>query len=102
MGVTHTNADRLRAEALLEIRDLATTLQQKIDEMVPQKPTYWNGVPEGYSFPLSGDDFTWLWGTLNQVITNLTPDYDWIDDDGDEVDTLLAHISDRKWFSISI
>lgn len=99
--MTHTNADRLRAEALLEIRDLATTLCQKIDEMVPDKPTYWEGTPEGYLFPLSGTDFTWLWATLNAVIGNLTPDYDWIDDDGDDVEALLAHISDRKWFSIS-
>ena len=88
-----THADRANAEALLEIRELATALSQKIDEMVPNKPTYWNGVPEGYSFPLGGDNFTWLWATLNTLVGNLTPDYDWIDDDGDEVEALLAHLN---------
>lgn len=88
-----THADRANAEALLEIRELATALAEKVSEMVPNKPTYWHGTPQDYSFPLSGDDFTWFWGTLNSVIGNLTPDYDWIDDDGDEVEALLAHLN---------
>ncbi len=53
-----------------------------IDEQVPNKPTYWHGTPLEYDFPLSGDRFTWLWSTLNELEQATRPeDGEWYDED---------------------
>ena len=35
-----------------EMSDLAYNLLRLLDDEVPEGPTYWNGVPEGYTFPV--------------------------------------------------
>lgn len=35
-----------------EMFDLAYDLLGLLDEAVPEGPTWWNGVPEGYTFPV--------------------------------------------------
>lgn len=101
VAVTTTNADRLRAEALLEIRSLAESLLEKIEAIVPEKPTYWNGTPLDYTFPLDGTAYVWLTTKLAELIGNLTPnpddryddDWDWDDEPVDEVAELLQHLA---------
>jgi hypothetical protein len=64
-----------------EIRQLVSQLVSLINKRVPEKPTYWWGTPEGYDFPLSSDDFTHLWATLNRLLRNLEGE---MDEDEDE------------------
>ena len=75
----------------MEIRDLATTLIEKISEIVPERPTYWNGTPRSYDFPLSDTDFLWLWNAVHTLIGNLTPDEADDDDEAVESDRYALH-----------
>ena len=51
-----------------EILEVALQLKELLDEAVPEVPTYWNGVPESYDFPMDDTAYSWLHSTLYTLI----------------------------------
>jgi len=51
-----------------EILEVALQLRELLDEAVPEGPTYWNGVPESYDFPMAPDSYSWLSSGLSSLI----------------------------------
>jgi hypothetical protein len=51
-----------------EILEAALQLSELLDEAVPEVPTYWNGKPEGYDFPMDDTAYSWLHSTLSTLI----------------------------------
>lgn len=71
-----TTTDRGIAEELLKIREMGEALRDALEALVDDRPTYWHGTPDGYDFPMSADQFQWLYGSLNALISALADEED--------------------------
>lgn len=53
------------------IQEVASLLASLLDEQVPERPTFWNGVPESYDFPMDATDYEWLRSGLSKLVEAL-------------------------------